>query len=294
MTALSANTPRTNALGGNPMPEYVPAVGVAASTRLYAGSAVGVNNSGYLAPMGSALGLRALGVSEEEVNNSSGAAGDLSANKIRRGSWWVSNNSSTEALTDADVGRICYALDDNTATRTNGGGTRSALGRVLDVDSTRGVLVEIGVTDDPDATNDLMLLANADLSAKQYHFVDIVNSSGTPKVASVSSAGGRIAGVLQNAPASGAMAIVRPVASGRMTRLIAGGSITCADSLASKNDGRAKTAVSARTDTSDTGASNDPLVGSFVGGIGLTTTTSDGDTMYALLSASGAIPQTAS
>ncbi len=289
MSALTANKPRILS-GAVALLLYLPALPVAAATHLYAGSAVGLNIAGYLVPMSADPTLRCVGVCEEEVDNSAGVAGALNANKVRRGAWRFANNTSTEAIVAGDVGRLCYALDDDTATRTSGGGTRPALGKVVEVTSTY-VLVEVGVFNDPHAECDLMVLANADLSAKQFHFVDLVNSSGTPKAASVATAGARIAGVLQNAPASGAMAILRPAGCGRQSKLIAGGVVTCGDTVASKNDGRAKTAVTGRTDTSDSGASNDALVGSYAGGIAMSTTAADGDTMYVLLAITGAIPQ---
>lgn len=291
MTALSANKDRVRG-SGDPLASYLPAAPVAAATRLYASAAVGVNLSGYVVPMSAAPNLRCLGVTEEEVNNSAGSAGDLSATRIRRGPWRFSNNISTEALTAADVGRICYALDDDTATRTSGGGTRSALGRVLEVTSTY-VLVEAGTDGDANGDCDIMLLANADLSAKQYHAVDVVDSSSTPKFAAVSSAGARVSGFLQNAPAAGAMAIVRPVGCGRQTRAIAGGALSVGATVASKNDGRLKAAVTGRTDTSDGGGANDPLLGSFAAGVLLTESASDGDAVNLLLCISGAVPQTA-
>jgi hypothetical protein len=82
------------------------------------------------------------------------------------------------------------------------------------------------------------LKAGADLSAKQYHFVEV---TGVRTVGAANAVTDKAIGVLQNDPnAAGAEATV---AIGGTTKLVAGGSITAGALVAPKADGRGQTAV---------------------------------------------------
>lgn len=109
----------------------------------YAGGMAGRNSSGDLVAASSALSQRTVGVFVSTADNSAGSAGDIEA-QIERGSFWLGNSASTDAITDADIGEVCFVVDDQTVARSAGtAGTRQPAGRVLAVDSTLGVLVEI-------------------------------------------------------------------------------------------------------------------------------------------------------
>lgn len=109
----------------------------------YAGGMAGRNSSGDLVAASSALSQRTVGVFVKTVDNSAGSAGDLEA-QIERGSFWMTNSATTDAITDAEIGEVCFVVDDATVAKTAGtAGTRQPAGRVLAVDSTLGVLVEI-------------------------------------------------------------------------------------------------------------------------------------------------------
>jgi hypothetical protein len=127
MTALSAdrNTPR--------LEKGIKLLDVAASQLIYAGAIVMRNASGYAVKGATALGLQGVGRAEERADNSDGSAGDL-AIKIRSGVFRFANSSSSDEITDADIGRVCYAVDDQTVAKTAGSGTRSPAGIVVDVD----------------------------------------------------------------------------------------------------------------------------------------------------------------
>lgn len=81
------------------------------------------------------------------------------------------------------------------------------------------------------------LAASADLSDKQYHFVEI---SGVRTVASCNAITDVALGVLQNDPISGGPAVV---AINGTTKIVAGGAITAGQRIAPKADGRAQTCV---------------------------------------------------
>jgi len=56
---------------------------------------------------------------------------------------WV-DNSSTNAVTNSHIGGVCYVEDETTVASASGAGIGTPLiaGRVLEVDSTKGVLVD--------------------------------------------------------------------------------------------------------------------------------------------------------
>lgn len=114
---------------------------VAAATKLYAGSLVCLNASGFLTKGAVATTLKCVGVAEAGADNSAGANGAI-AGKVRRGTFRFGNSASTDLIALADVGADCYIVDDQTVAKTNGSSTRSVAGKIRDVDAD-GVWVEI-------------------------------------------------------------------------------------------------------------------------------------------------------
>lgn len=84
-------------------------LGVAASTKIYAGSLVALNSSGYAVPASDTAGLRIRGRATEQVDNSSGAAGALSV-LVDEGVF----KFAASGLTAADVGKTALVTDDQT------------------------------------------------------------------------------------------------------------------------------------------------------------------------------------
>ncbi|HET8628780.1 MAG TPA: capsid cement protein [Thermomicrobiales bacterium] len=82
--------------------------------------------------------------------------------------------------------------------------------------------------------------ANVDLSADQYRFVAIVATDSVPPLCGLPSAGGGVAGVLQNAPSTG---LAATVAAGGISKVYAGAAIAAGDYVAAGADGRALTAT---------------------------------------------------
>ena len=112
---------------------------VDAATTIFAGGIV-VLAAGLGAPGSVATGLIAVGVAEEFVDNSAGAAGDVSV-PVRKGVFHFGNSAAADEIALDDVGVDCYIVDDATVALTNGTNTRSVAGKIVDVDST-GVWVE--------------------------------------------------------------------------------------------------------------------------------------------------------
>lgn len=253
----------------------------------YQGGLAAINTSGYaVAPTATPDStLKIVGIFEETCDNSGGSAGDLTA-KIKKGVFRFANSGSTGAITDADIGRPCYVVDDQTVSRLSAMGIRPVAGRVAGVDSA-GVWVEVGDLVDEHGNVDLLVVAGSDLSEAQYLAVALASDSA---VDLVGAAGADALGILQNAPAAAAVAIVRIQG---ITKWIASGSINPGVRLASSTTtGKSKAAVAATVDTSDTASASDAVVGSYVLGIALTAGVQDA-AHDVLLQPMGAIPTTA-
>lgn len=110
---------------------------VAASTTIYAGALVCVNAAGNAVPGSTATGLKARGIALHPVVNA-GAAGAATV-QSRKGCALLKNDGS---VTRAHIEATAYIVDDETVAATDGSGTRSAAGRIVDVESV-GVWVEV-------------------------------------------------------------------------------------------------------------------------------------------------------
>lgn len=206
MTATTESI-RTPEKGDGPIARTLPPMPVAAATTIRAGVMVGLSIAGYLVEASADSSIRVLGRSEEYVDNSAGSAGAKTC-KVKRGVFGWQNSSSTLACADTHVGRYCYAVDNQTVALRNPTGDYPFAGRIYDVDADGLVYVEMGVAP-PEAPNahDVFLLAGGDLStASQNRFVAL-DSAGDVVLAATAGMVGF--GVLQNAPALGAVAIVR-------------------------------------------------------------------------------------
>lgn len=141
MTAL-ARSRDTKRYGVEPLPAKY-AGKVKAATKLFTGSLV-VIDAGYLAPGRAATGLIALGRCEgnEDIDNSAGAAGDKTAEVLSGVFKWA--NHGADLVVQADVGKDCFIVDDQTVAKTDGTATRSRAGKVVSVESD-GVYVLMGL-----------------------------------------------------------------------------------------------------------------------------------------------------
>ncbi len=83
---------------------------VAANTKIYAGSLVCVNSTGYAVPAADAVGYRFMGVAMSQADNSAGADGDAYVRLRRVGVF----EFDAAGITQAMVGDPMFALDDHT------------------------------------------------------------------------------------------------------------------------------------------------------------------------------------
>lgn len=104
-------------------------VPVAAAVEIFAGSIVSVV-SGYAQPAATSdAGAYAL-IAVEYVDNSGGAAGDVTVLTERRGVYALEHETATLAVTDQ--GALVYAKDDGQITKTVG--TNTPVGRIFKLD----------------------------------------------------------------------------------------------------------------------------------------------------------------
>lgn len=134
MAALTAdrNTPFKDA-------EVLP-FAVGANVKIFAGSIVVANATGYAVPGVTATTVTYLGRAEASANNLGGADGAKTV-LVRRKKAFKFLNLTGDLVTQADIGKSCYIVDDQTVAKTNGGTTRSVAGKVLAIEPD-GVWIE--------------------------------------------------------------------------------------------------------------------------------------------------------
>lgn len=106
---------------------------VAANARIFAGSLVCTNATGYVAPGAVATTLAYIGMADEFVDNTGGADGALTV-RVRRYKAFKWANEASDPVTVASLGRPCFVMDNQTVAKTNGTNTRSQAGIVLGVE----------------------------------------------------------------------------------------------------------------------------------------------------------------
>ena len=111
----------------------------AAGELIYGGAIVMRNAAGFLVAGETVTGLIGVGRAEKRVDNTSGANGDQIV-LYRPGVFLFENSGGADDISEADIGAICYAVDDQTVAKTDDSGARSPAGFVDMVDDT-GVFV---------------------------------------------------------------------------------------------------------------------------------------------------------
>lgn len=128
------NTPRAS--GG------VQSYPMLAGAKAFAGGIAVLDSSGWCKSAVAATGLICVGRFETRADNSGGGDGDEIA-RVQAGTFRWANSAAGDEITKAEIGDNCYLVDDQTVAKTDGTGTRSIAGRVMQVDA-EGVWVELG------------------------------------------------------------------------------------------------------------------------------------------------------
>lgn len=107
---------------------------VAATTKIFAGAIVMRNAAGYLTKGATATGAVGVGRAEKLADNSLGANGAARLD-YRPGTFRYANSGGADAIALAEIGQLCYVVDDQTVAKTDGAATRSPAGIVADLDA---------------------------------------------------------------------------------------------------------------------------------------------------------------
>lgn len=108
-----------------------------ANQAIFAGAILMRNASGDLIEGATATGAFGVGVAQERLTSTTAGVTTV---RYRPGIHRFANSGAGDAITKADIGAVCYIVDDQTVARTSGTNTRSPAGTVDSVDA-QGVWV---------------------------------------------------------------------------------------------------------------------------------------------------------
>lgn len=112
---------------------------VAAGAKLLGGTIACLDAAGNATPGVTALNLKAIGRVRITADNTGGAAAAINV-ETEPGRFRFANSAAGDLITKADMQADCFIVDNQTVAKTNGGGTRSIAGKIVDVDA-QGVWV---------------------------------------------------------------------------------------------------------------------------------------------------------
>ena len=115
---------------------------VKAGAIIHPGSLV-VLQGGYARAGLTAVGLIACGVAQAFADNT-GALDGAKTVRVHAGAWVFKSGAGADLITQVNVGAEVFIVDDETVALTNGTGTRSRAGRVVQVDA-EGVWVLLSI-----------------------------------------------------------------------------------------------------------------------------------------------------
>jgi hypothetical protein len=110
---------------------------VEASTKIVGTGMVAVDASGYLVNATATAGQTVIGCAFETVDNSAGAAGALQCPVVGGLTLFpMYNSAGADLIAIANIGAVCYVVDNQTVALTSAAGTRPPAGKIKSVDST--------------------------------------------------------------------------------------------------------------------------------------------------------------
>ncbi len=113
---------------------------VKADTKIYAGSLVCIDQTGYAVPASDTAGLKFVGISRCFVDNTGGADGALSVEVWRRGSFEL----NASGMTKGNVGDGVCVVDDQTVGLASTTTNDVPCGKISEYNSATSVYVSIG------------------------------------------------------------------------------------------------------------------------------------------------------
>lgn len=107
---------------------------VAADTVIPAGVIAAVNAAGHLVNAGTPGAVRVVGYTQSRADNAGGVAGALMHPAWRGVAGPFATGAGADQVGAADVGALCYVIDNQTVARVDGGTGRLDAGRVWAVE----------------------------------------------------------------------------------------------------------------------------------------------------------------
>lgn len=108
---------------------------VAAAVRIYEGSLVALDNTGYARPARATATDKIVGRAIFRADNSAGAAGAISVEVENDFAYAWANSGGGDTIALTDIGADCYAVDDQTVALTSATNTRPRAGKIWNVTS---------------------------------------------------------------------------------------------------------------------------------------------------------------
>jgi len=118
-----------------------------AATKYFGGALAMLDSAGRVRKGATATGMRGIGRVAAYVDNTNGA-NDAVTVDVDAGIFRFANSASGDLIAKANIGSNAYIVDDATVAKTDGSGTRSIAGQIVDVDA-QGVWVQMGYAEGP-------------------------------------------------------------------------------------------------------------------------------------------------
>lgn len=116
---------------------------IAATTTIFNGSLVAGNASGELRPAADVAAITVLGVAQQKMVNSTGAAAKSTPKAKVAAGCFKFKTTGANAITAADIGKNCFVLDDQTVVRALGTVNSIVAGVVDSMDPDGDVWVKV-------------------------------------------------------------------------------------------------------------------------------------------------------
>jgi len=205
---------------------------LAAATKIFAGTLVATNASGYAVSASASSALKIWGRAEKTVDNLTGSAGALTI-EVKPGRFYFTCSSASRA----SRGAMAYVVFDNEVALTDGSGTRPPAGKIVDYDGDsksptyQQVAVDIGMPslyDGAAAGGALDLVINGVVTANVADLAAFAVGTNTDGLTHVE--GNIVCLIAQTTPAQNGVYIVGAVGGGTaaLTRI----SLSAGDTIA--------------------------------------------------------------
>lgn len=109
---------------------------VLADAIIHQGAIVVLNSSGYAKPAVTGTGLIAVGVARESVDATGLSSGDVRV-EVEEMIADMANSAGGDEITIAELGDVCWLVDDQTVAKTSNSGARSVAGYVRKIEGGR-------------------------------------------------------------------------------------------------------------------------------------------------------------